>query len=151
MSIIYIGADHGGYNLKEKIKKFLDEWGYDVRDVGNKEYDKDDDYVDFALILAENVTREKTKGILICRSGGGMCMAANKVRGIRAVSCGTEKQAVMGREDNNANVLCLSADLISEEENEKIVKVFLETVFSSEERHIRRINKISDYESKICS
>lgn len=149
MSIIYIGADHGGYNLKEKVKEWLNDWGYTVQDVGNNEYDKDDDYTDFAISLGESVVREKTKGILICRSGEGMCIAANKVRGVRAASCISEKEALATREYNNANVLCLSADLVSEEDNQKIIKTFLETIFSSDERHIRRINKIAEYETKI--
>lgn len=148
MSIIYIGADHRGFHLKEKIKDWLSEMEYTVRDVGNSTYDKEDDFVDFAIDLANKTVFEKYLGILICGTGTGMCIAANKVVGARAAMCLNEKQARCSREHNNANILCISADLVDIGENQKIIKTFLDTIFSSEERHIRRIQKIKMYETE---
>lgn len=146
MSIVYLGADHRGFNLKDRVKEWLREWNYMSVDVGNSKYNKDDDYVDFALNVAERVRFEKAIGILICGSGIGMSIAANKVSGARAALCTSEKQARMARTDDDANVLCLSAELVSENDNKTIVKTFLETLFSSEEKYIRRIKKIKIYE-----
>ena len=146
MSIVFIGADHRGFKLKEELKEKLKEWGYVVRDMGSKNYNMDDDYSEIAIKLAEKVAFERTKGILICGSGVGVAIAANKVLGSRAALCTTEKQARLAREDSDANILCLATDLVDEETNLEIIKTFLETVFSSEERFIRRINKIKEYE-----
>jgi ribose 5-phosphate isomerase B len=147
MGSIFIGADHRGYYLKEKIKNELSKEGLYVIDCGNKIYDKDDDYSEIAISLGERVVSEKGIGILICGSAIGICIAANKVNGIRAALCLDEKQAKLAREHNDANILCLAADLVDEKKNLKIVKVFLETLFSSEERHIRRIQVIKKYEN----
>jgi len=146
MSLIYVGADHRGFHLKEKVVEFLRGLDYEVKDLGAKIYDKDDDYNEISVKLAEKVARENTKGILLCGSGVGVCLAANKVLGVRAALCTSQKQARLAREDSDANILCLATDLINEEENFEIAKTFLETVFSSEERFIRRINKIKEYE-----
>lgn len=150
MSVVYIAADHRGFNLKEKIKTLGETLEINFIDLGNKNYEIDDDYTDFAISLAEKTVREKTKGILICGSGIGVCVAANKIKEARAGLCTTDKQARLAREDDDINILCLSADLVSEEENEKIIKAFLETTFSSTETHIRRIFKIKEYETKEC-
>lgn len=150
MSIVYIASDHRGFSLKEKIKEYLENLEYRVIDLGNQKYEKDDDYTDFAIILGEKIVLENTKGILICGSGAGVCIAANKVRGTRASICMNIKQARESREDDDLNILCLSADLVSEEDNKEIAKTFLQTKFSSDEKHIRRIIKIKDYESKKC-
>lgn len=147
--MIYIAADHRGFRLKEEIKKWLEVNHYEFRDLGAKEYDKNDDYPDFAIDIAEKVAIENARGILICGSGAGASIAANKVRGIRAGLCTSEKQSKAARNDDDINLLCLSADAVSVEDNIKIVSVFLETRFSSEERFIRRINKIKDYEIKV--
>jgi len=147
MSIVYLGADHRGFGLKEKIKAWLKEWEYGFREIGSKVYVKDDDYADVAIDVAKNVIIGKAKGILVCGSGVGVCIAANKVSGIRAALCTSEKQAYFARNDDDANILCLSADLVSEEDNKIIIKTFLETLFSSEEKHVRRIEKIKKYES----
>lgn len=147
--MIYIGADHRGFRLKEEIKKWLETQQYEYRDLGAKEYDKEDDYPDIAIKLAEQVAVEGGKGILICGSGAGASIAANKVKGIRAGLCTMEKQAKSCRNDDDINVLCLSADSVSVDDNIKIVSVFLGTMFSSDERHIRRINKIKTYEAQI--
>ncbi len=149
--MIYIGADHRGFRLKEEIKKWLETEHYEYRDLGAIEYDKEDDYPDIAIKIAETVAIEGQKGILVCGSGAGASVAANKVRGIRAGLCTSEKQAKAARNDDDINLLCLSADSVSVEDNLKITSVFLATLFSSEERHVRRINKIKDYEIKISN
>ena len=139
--MIYIGADHRGFRLKEEICKWLESQHYDFRDLGAKEYDKEDDYPDISIKVAETVATEGAKGIVICGSGAGASVAADKVKGIRAGLCTSEKQAKAARNDDDINVLCLSTDAVSVDDNIKIVSVFLATMFSSEERHIRRINK----------
>jgi ribose 5-phosphate isomerase B len=147
--MIYIGADHRGFRLKEEVKKWLESQQYEYRDLGAVKYEKDDDYPDISIKLAETMITDNGKGILICGSGAGACIAANKVRGVRAGLCTSEKQTKAARNDDDINILCISADAVSVEDNIKIVSVFLATMFSSEERHIRRINKIKEYESKI--
>ena len=147
--MIYLGADHRGYELKENMAKRLADWGYDFIDITEKKT-AEDDYPDVAVKVAEKVVREKAKGILICGSGGGVCMAANKVAGTRAGLGFDEKQVRKMREDDNINLLCLSADWVSESKNMELVKTFLETMFGSEERQIRRIKKIEKYESDKC-
>ncbi|MDD4785163.1 MAG: RpiB/LacA/LacB family sugar-phosphate isomerase [Candidatus Shapirobacteria bacterium] len=146
MSLIYVGSDHRGFHLKNKLVESLRELNYEVKDLGVKVYDKDDDYNEISVELAEKVVRENTKGILFCGSGVGVNIAANKVLGARAAICTMEKQARLAREDSDINILCLASDLVSEEDNLEITKTFLETIFSSEERFIRRINKIKEYE-----
>jgi len=146
MSLIYVGADHRGFYLKSKIVDFLREIEYEVKDLGVKTYNEEDDYNEISTELAEKVVRENTKGILICGSGIGVNVMANKVVGSRAAICISEKQVRLAREDSDINILCLAADLVDEENNLKIVKTFLKTIFSSEERFIRRINKIKEYE-----
>ena len=147
MKTVFIGADHRGYHLKDKIKRELTNMGEHVVDCGNDKYDKDDDYSSIAIALGEKVVTDKGIGIMICGSAIGICIAANKVIGVRAALCLNKQQAKMAREHNDANVLCLSSDLVEESLNIKIVKVFLETLFSSEERHIRRIQIIKKYEN----
>lgn len=144
--MIFIGADHRGWKVKEKIKEWLEKNEIDFVDLGASEYDKEDDYPDYSFKVGESVALRKGKGIVICGSGIGACVAANKVEGIRAGLCLIDKQVRTGRRDDDINVLVLSADLVSEDDNVGMVKVFLEEVFGSEERYVRRINKIRDYE-----
>lgn len=146
---VYIGSDHRGWQQKETAKNWLREKGENVIDLGAEKYEPEDDYTKIAIELAEKVAREKASGILWCGSGVGVCVAANKIKGVRAALCTSVKQAQLARSDDDANVLCLSADLVTVEENQKIIEMFLETVFSSEEKHIRRIKLISNYEEKI--
>lgn len=98
---IYIGSDHAGFKLKNTIKSFLSRKAYDVIDVGNKKYDPNDDYSDFAVIVAKKVSGTGGKGIIICDSGVGVCIAANKIKGIRAVNATTPVIARMSRKHNN--------------------------------------------------
>ena len=144
---IYIGADHGGYALKEKVKTWLDEWKYDYTDEGALHLDPEDDYPDFAFAVAEAVSHDSQgQGILICRSAAGMIIAANKVMGIRAVAVFDDVSTKHAREHNNANIIGLSGDWLDEEKAKQIVKTFLTTEFTKEERHQRRIDKISEME-----
>lgn len=148
--MIYLGADHRGFELKEKIKSWLLEWGYRYEDMGAFEYNKDDDYPDFAtavaMAVALSLSKGQTgKGILVCGSGVGVIIAANKVKGILAGTAISALQIKDSVNDEDTNVLGISADYLSEQAQE-IVKTFLETKFSGEERHIRRINKIKELE-----
>lgn len=145
--MIYIGCDHGGFELKNHLKGFLSKNNYEFEDLGAHKYDKNDDYPDYALKVCEKVKKEKnSKGILICSSGQGMSIAANKIKGIRAVLCCNSKAAKCAAEHINANVLCLGAKFISKKNAEQAVKTWLETKFSNEKRHTRRINKIMKLE-----
>ncbi len=146
MRSVYVGADHGGFELKDVIVEELRKKGVSVIDLDG-EYDPEDDYPDIGFKVAERVAKENAFGVLICRSSAGICMVANKVKGIRAASCLTEEQAKLTREHNDANIVCLSGDLVNIELNLKIVDVFLKTPFSNEERHMRRVQKIIKYES----
>lgn len=144
---IFIGADHKGFKLKEELKKSLMDLGLDVRDIGNTSLDQNDDYPDFAKSVAESVIKTSGWGILICGSGQGICIAANKIKGIRAVNIFNENQAKLSREHLNANVLCLSGEEISAEQSLAVIKMWMATPFSQEVRHLRRIKKIEEIEN----
>ncbi len=146
MREVLVGADHRGFKLKDKIIADLREKGWSVTDVSGK-YDSDDDYPDVAVNLGEKVVANNNLGILICGSGAGVCAAANKVKGVRAAMAINARQARKMKEDDDINVLCLSADFMGEEENLEIAQEFLKAVFASEERFIRRIRKIKKYET----
>ena len=141
--IIYLGADHRGFNLKEQLKRYLAGKGWQVVDLGNAVYDKDDDYPDFAKPVAEAVSKDpEARGILICGSGAGVAIVANKFKGVRAALAVNAKQAFMERNDEDVNVLSLAAEFTTPEQAEPIVEMFLRTPFSTEERHRRRVGKI---------
>ena len=144
--MIYLGADHAGFHLKEELKKYLEELGYEYEDLGNKELDPLDDYPDFALKVAERVAETKEKGILICSTGLGMCLTANKIKGIRAVVIWDKFTAIQSREHNDANIICLAGKVLDLETAKKILRVWLETEFSQEERHVRRLKKVEEIE-----
>lgn len=145
--MIFLGTDHRGYELKEKIKFWLSGWGYEYEDMGAHEYNKDDDYPDFAIAVAEKVTANPdNKGILICGSGIGVAIAANKIKGIRAGTAVKPEQVKASVNDEDLNILAISADYIGEAEAQEIIKTFLDTKFSGAERHIRRVNKIKELE-----
>ncbi len=146
--LIYIGADHKGFQLKEALKKKLSEWGYEIADVGNTQLDKNDDYPDFAVKVAEKINQEpfSRKGVLICGSGVGVDIAANKFNRVRSSLVFNADQAYQARHDDDANILSLPADFISEEDAVKILSTWLQTPFSEEPHHRRRIAKISDIE-----
>lgn len=142
--MILIASDHAGYDTKEQLKKFLKENNYKVEDLGTNSKESVD-YPDFAIKLANRVIKEKTLGILICGTGIGMSIACNKVKGIRCAKVSDELEAKLCKEHNNANVIALSSRLPQSLCN-SIVKIYLETPFSNDERHIRRLDKISKYE-----
>jgi ribose 5-phosphate isomerase B len=144
---IALGADHKGYQYKEKVKKFLQGKGYEVKDFGTFS-EESVDYPDFGFKVAKAVSNgEEEKGILFCWSGIGMCISANKIKGIRSALCLNEEMAELSREHNDSNVLSLSAKFIPEEKLLKIVEVWLNTPFEGG-RHQRRLDKISLEESK---
>jgi ribose 5-phosphate isomerase B len=149
---IYLGADHRGFNLKEKLKQFLTNEAYTVIDLGAQALIPDDDYPDYARAVAEAVAKnpdtsgDGDRGILICGSGFGMEIAANKFRGIRAVLPASPDQVYVARHDDNANILVLAANFTDEASTEKIVNTFLSTPFDRQERYLRRIGKISKSE-----
>lgn len=145
---IYLGADHGGYELKEKAKSWLHDWGYQYEDLGAHRFDPADDYPHYAFAVAEKVAQEpEAVGVLLCRSGGGVTIAANKVKGVRAVPVNSEQEAIHAREHNNANVISLSGDWLGDEQAQVILKRYLVTSFTAEERHQRRLAQIAQYES----
>lgn len=149
--MIYLGADHRGYNLKEGIKKFLNQEKIKFKDLGNLEYDENDDYPDFAAKVAEKVSSnpEKDKGILICGTGIGTSIVANKFKAIRAGLCLSGYMAEKAKQANDINVLCLAADITDLVTAEKIIKVWLKTSFSNKERYSRRIKKIQEIENLV--
>ena len=149
VSTIFLASDHAGFALKEKIKDYLILKGYTIFDFGPFKFNKDDDYSDYAFNVAEKVVKSKDcLGVLICGSAAGMCIAANKVSGARAIAAYDSCISKLAREYNNANILCLSIRFISEYKNKKILDAFLKARFSNAERHKRRINKIEVYEKK---
>jgi ribose 5-phosphate isomerase B len=139
-----LGADHAGFKLKEQIKKYLEK-KYKICDLGALEFNKNDDYPDYAAKVARRASAGGM-GILFCGSSHGICIAANKIRGARAVAVQNVRDAKLTREHNNANVLCLSGWNLSFHSAKKIVDAWLKTEFSGEERHIRRIKKIEKLE-----
>lgn len=149
-TMIYLAADHRGFQLKEELKKYLFEQKYEVEDVGAFEYDKDDDYVDFARVASEKIAVDPSKnnGIFICGSGHGMDVVANKFKGLLAAKCSDVECAAQSREHGNSNVLSLGADTLSLEKAKEIVDVWLKIPFTGEVRHARRLNKIKEIEEK---
>lgn len=148
--MIYLGADHGGYQLKEQLKQWLDTWSMPYQDVGATRFDPEDDYPDYALAVAQQVAQapQHNRGILACRSAAGMVIAANKVTGIRAVAPLTAAAAQHAREHNDANVLGLSGDWLDPATTQTLVQRWLTTPFSQAARHQRRLDKITQYETQ---
>lgn len=147
---LYIAGDHGGYALKKRLVRFIEnELSRSIEDMGPLEHVEHDDYTDYAFPLAKRVVAENARGILVCRNGVGVCIAANKVPGIRA---GIGYNIAAGEsmmKDDNTNILCLAADHLSEDFAMAIVKRWLETPFSEAERHMRRLGKIEEFEKGV--
>jgi len=142
---IAVGADHGGFPLKADIVALLQKAGYEVVDVGAYALNPDDDYPDFARAVGQAVQRgEAERGIIICGSGVGACVAANKLRGIRAGVCHDTYSAHQGVEHDDMNVLCLGARVIGPELARELVRAFVEARFSGAERHVRRLTKVQE-------
>ena len=144
--MIYLGTDHRGFALKEKIKQWLTEWGYEYHDVGALEYNKDDDYPVYASKVAESMTEVDDRGIILCGSGVGVDEVANKFDGIRSGLALNKEQIEAARKDDNINVLAIASDFTSEEDAQEIVKTFLKTEFADEERFNRRLGEIEKIE-----
>jgi ribose 5-phosphate isomerase B len=144
---IYLGADHRGFELKEKIKLWLKEKGYEVVDCGAESFNPNDDYSDFAKKVCEGVLKslDTSRGILICGSGVGVDIAANRFKKIRAGLAISSDQIFEARRDDNINVLCLAANFIDEDTAQKIIKTFLVTPFDEKENHWRRIQKVDEF------
>ena len=151
MKTVYIGTDHAGFEYKEAIKKVLEEEEYKVVDKGAYKYEELDDYPDFIYPVAEAVAEdpENRVGIVLGGSGQGEAIVANKVKGIRAAIGFSEFVVKACREHNNANVLSLGARTISEAEAIQFTLLFLNTPFSGDERHVRRIDKIKKLENRL--
>lgn len=146
---IFIGADHRGYELKEKIAKWLFDWGYVFEDLGAEFMDPKDDYTVFAERVASMVAknREMGRGILLCGSGVGVDIVANKFDGVRASVGKSVEQIKAGRNDDDMNILVIAADYTKQEEVKEMVKVFLETNFSAKERYKKRLEEIKKVEA----
>lgn len=143
---VYLGSDHRGFHLKADVLAYLSKRGYDVEDVGDKELDPDDDFPQFAQAAALKVLGdEDARAILLCGGGQGMCMAANRFRGIRASVIWNETQARLTRNDNDSNVLCLPAEVLEDnaEQWQAIIDTWLTTSFADAERYRRR-NRMLD-------
>ncbi len=151
MDRIILGSDHAGFMLKEVLKQFLLKKGHKIEDVGTH-FGDPCDYPKNAAIVAKKVlqSKGKAKGILVCGSGLGETIVANKFRGIRATNCFDEYTAHMAREHNDANVLCLGARILSAAKAKNIAQIFLSTKMSSEPRHRRRVGQIVHIEKRVC-
>lgn len=151
--LIHIGSDHGGFEMKKVLIAYLSDSGYEVIDMGADKLDANDDYVEYTTRVSKEVSRDPSagKGILLCRSGVGVNIVANKFKNIRASLCFSPDHAMASKKDDDANILCLPSDYIDQEMAKKIVSVWLATKFSGEERYIRRLKKIEELESKITN
>jgi ribose 5-phosphate isomerase B len=148
-NLIILGSDHAGYEMKQKIKEFLKSQNYKCVDV-SEEYVEADDYTDIVESICK-LMKFEDKAIMVCGTGIGSAIVANKYKGIRAAICYDEYTARLTRYDNDANMLCLGGRTVLAEDDEKlitIVKTFLDTEFSGEERHIRRLKKIEEVEKR---
>ncbi len=146
---IYLGSDHNGFHLKEKVFAYLSKLGYDVEDVGDKVLDPEDDFPEFAYRAAIKVLGSEDsdpRAILLCGGGQGMCMAANRIRGIRASVIWDKTEAKNTRHDNDSNVLCVPAHLMEQKDDrfwQEIVDTWLGTPFANAARYVRR-NRLLD-------
>ncbi len=148
MKLIYLGSDHAGFKLKEKLRRWLEGRNIPSKDLGDRKFDPDDDYPDYAAKVARRVARENGKGILVCGSAQGICIAANKVKGIRAVVPFSVKEAALAREHEDANVICLSGWFHDYNLSIRMLDAFLHTRFSGAARHKRRLKKIKKLEGR---
>jgi len=148
--MIYLATDHRGFELKEKIKTWLDEWGYEYEDMGAHQYKQEDDYPDFISQAAKKVSQkpDEARAIILGGTGQGEAIVANKFKGVRAVVYygGVEEIVIMAKEHNNSNILSLGASFLDEFAARAMIRIWLETDFSGDERHKRRISKIEKIE-----
>ncbi|MCW7945290.1 ribose 5-phosphate isomerase [Streptomyces hygroscopicus] len=145
---VYLGSDHAGFELKNHLVEWLKAVGHEPVDCGPHIYDAQDDYPPFCLRAAERTAGDPDSlGIVIGGSGNGEQIAANKVKGVRAALAWSEETASLGRQHNNANVVAVGARMHTQQEATKFVETFLNTPFSGDERHVRRIEMLSRYET----
>lgn len=145
---VYLGADHRGFILKEKIKGWLGKWGYEFNDLGAYELDPKDDYPLYAEKVGAIVGKEEeARGILLCGSGVGVDVVANKLDGVRASVGKSPEQVKAGRGDDDMNILVIAADFTKNEEAKEIIRTFLQTKFSGKERFVRRLEDIKKIEA----
>ena len=146
---IYIGADHAGWELKEMLEDHLKNKDFHVIDMGNQNLVQDDDYPKFGHAVAKRVvTDEGSHGIVICGNAQGICIVANKVKGIRAATGFNTEIAKSARNDDNSNILCLPGRHLKPQEAKEIVDAWLDTEFSGEERHVRRLKEVEEIEKQ---
>ncbi|MBI2436815.1 MAG: RpiB/LacA/LacB family sugar-phosphate isomerase [Candidatus Magasanikbacteria bacterium] len=144
---LFIASDHGGYQLKKRLVRYCEnELNLKIEDLGPHEHDPADDYPDFVIPLAHKVLESKGRGIVICRNGIGVCIAVNKIKGIKCGIGYNSSVAETMMQHDNTNVLALAADHLSEDHAMLILKKWLETEFSGDERHIRRLSKVEALE-----
>ncbi|HLV30615.1 MAG TPA: RpiB/LacA/LacB family sugar-phosphate isomerase [Chitinispirillaceae bacterium] len=144
-----IAVDHGGYVLKQAVCESVSRWGYQIKDFGAHEYIPDDDYPDYVFALSNALSRmDIDRGIAVCGSGVGACIAANKVCGIRAGLISDVYSAHQGVEDDDLNMICLGARVVGREYALELIYTFLHAKFTCNQRHLRRINKIKEMENK---
>ncbi len=149
--MIYLASDHRGFDLKEHIKTWLVGQGVEVTDLGPHQKHPDDDYPHFAHLVAQNVAQhEASKGIVLCGSGIGIAVAANKLHGIRAGTAMKPEQAHAAVHDEDLNILALSADFLTEAEAREITKAFVDAKFVPQERYVRRLEEIKKLEEQNC-
>ena len=148
--VIYIGADHRGFSLKEGLVSYFKEAGYEVVDCGNNEYNDQDDYVDFASAVARHITKDPNqRGVVLCGSGVGVSIVANKFPQVRCSLCFSSDQAIAARHDDDANVIAIPADFILGDVAKKIISTWLQTDFNGGDAYVRRVQKISEVEYEV--
>ena len=146
---IYLGADHAGWEVKEAVEAWLKDEGHNVVDMGNEHLVEHDDYPEFSHAVAKRVQADPgSLGIVACGNAQGVCIVANKVKGVRAATGFSAYAAESSRTDDNANVLCLPGRAVEMEEAKEIVRVWLQTEFSGAERHARRLKKLEEIEEE---
>ena len=145
---ISLTADHNGFELKKELLEYIKSLGHEAIDLGPYEYDSSDDYPDFAKIISTNVSQKETdRGIMICGSGVGASVAANKIKGTRAAVCHDIYSAHQGVEHDDMNLLCIGSRIIGIEVAKELVKAYIAAKYTGEERHSRRLSKVLDMES----
>jgi ribose 5-phosphate isomerase B len=146
---IYLATDHAAFELKEYVKRGLSEGGYDIEDCGAATFDPNDDYPDLIQIAAKKVAGDKGSfAAVFGKSGTGEAIVANKIKGVRAVIAFNEQNVKLAREHNNANVISIGSDFVNNEQAIAFIRLFVNTQFSSDERHHRRVDKISQLENE---
>ncbi len=145
---IALAADHGGFPIKQTLADLMEAWGYEVLDLGAHQLQPDDDYPDYARYVGQAIQQNHAdRGVLLCGSGVGACVAANKIAGVRAGLCHDTYSAHQGVEHDDMNVLCLGARIIGPALANELLKAFLEATFSAESRHARRLEKVHAIEA----